>query len=105
MPFYPKISILLCFLLSLGACASHRITVAEPNPTGKEQSETSKSIAFGNVQPRTVVKCSTNLIDEVTIKLNFGQTLASIITLGIYQPITVRYRCANIPSAAGSTDE
>ncbi|MEP7350748.1 MAG: hypothetical protein ABI668_12480 [Sphingorhabdus sp.] len=94
----------LATLALLSGCAQHRLTVAQPNPTGAPITVNSSAFAFGTVQTRTVAKCDTNLIDEVRVHQNMGQALATVLTLGIYMPTTIEYICANVPSPEGSTD-
>jgi hypothetical protein len=50
------------------------------------------------------VPCDTNIIDEVRVHQNFGQALATVLTLGIYMPTSIEYVCGNVPNAEGSTD-
>jgi Bor protein len=88
----------------LGGCGQHRLIVPQPNPTGAPIIVNSDSFAFGTVQRRTVVKCDTNIIDEVRVHQNIGQALITVLTLGIYMPTTIEYVCGNIPNAEGSTD-
>ena len=40
--------------------------------------------------------------DEVQIETNLGYTLATILTLGIWVPLDVSYRCAKPPGLSGS---
>jgi len=88
----------------LSGCAEHRLIVPRPNPTGAPLTVNSEAFAFGTVQPRNVVQCDTNIIDEVRVKQNIGQALITVLTLGIYMPTTIEYVCGNVPSEEGSTD-
>jgi Bor protein len=88
----------------LSGCAEHRLIVPRPNPTGAPISVNSNAVAFGTVQKRNVVNCDTNIIDEVRVKQNLGQAIATVLTLGIYMPTTIEYVCGNIPSPEGDTD-
>ena len=40
--------------------------------------------------------------DEVQIETNLGYILATVVTLGIWVPIDVSYRCAKPPGPSGS---
>jgi Bor protein len=99
-----RFSATLVFALLLTGCAQHRLVVPQPNPTGAPIIINSDAYAFGTVQRRTVVKCDTNIIDEVRVHQNIGQALVTVLTLGIYMPTTIEYVCGNIPNAEGSTD-
>lgn len=98
-----SLTIFLAFAVLTG-CAQHRLIVPVPNPTGAPITVNSDAFAFGTVQRRTVVKCDTNIIDEVRVHQNLGQALVTVLTLGIYMPSTIEYVCGNIPNAEGSTD-
>ena len=93
---YAALSLLTC------GCVTHRLTVAEPNPTDDRPPAVSSSgLGWGAVQRRTVAQCDTNLIDEVRVRQNFGQALATVLTLGAWMPVRIEYRCAKVPSAEG----
>jgi hypothetical protein len=117
----------LCLLAApilLSACAEHRLVVPRPNPTGEPQLVQSAAIGFGLGQKRTVagcrtkvggeiverpdchvVGCNTNVIDEVRVKQNLGQSLVSLLTLGFYMPTTIEYVCANVPSDVATPED
>ncbi len=111
-------------LALLSGCAEHRLVVPRPNPTGEPQTVNSAALAFGLGQKRTVagcrtkvegeivdrpdcnvVGCTTNLIDEVRVKQNLGQSLVSLLTLGFYMPTTIEYVCANVPSEVATPED
>lgn len=98
---------LVAISLLLSGCATHRLMVAEPNPTDdRPPAVTSSGFGWGAVQRRSVADCDTNLIDEVRVHQNFGQALATVLTLGAWMPVKIEYRCAKIPSSeeeAGAT--
>jgi Bor protein len=78
-------------LLLLAGCAEHRLVVKQPNPGSAPQQVNSAAIGWGASQERNVANCPTNIIDEVRVKQNVGQSLLSILTLGIYMPTTIEY--------------
>ena len=91
-------------ILVLTGCAEHRLTVPRPNPTGAPVTVQSKTFGWGVKRHNEAAKCPTNLIDEVRIRQDFGQTLLSVLTLGFYASVRIEYVCANVPSTIGSTD-
>lgn len=99
----PKLSI-ICVLLLLAGCAEHRLVVQRPNPGPPPTEVESAAIGWGASQKRTVANCESNIIDEVRVKQNFGQSLLTVLTLGFYMPTTIEYVCGNVPSEVGSTD-
>jgi Bor protein len=99
----PKLSI-ICALLLLAGCAEHRLVVQRPNPGSPPTEVESAAIGWGASQKRSVANCESNIIDEVRVKQNFGQSLLTVLTLGFYMPTTIEYVCGNVPSEVGSTD-
>jgi hypothetical protein len=94
------VRILTAFLVLtlLSGCAQHRIVVKKPNPTGQPVTVYSTAYAFGTVQPVTAAECNTNLLSEVRVHQNLGRSLASVLTLGIVNPIKIEYVCAKDPN-------
>jgi hypothetical protein len=86
-------------LTLLSGCAQHRIIVQTPNPTGQPVTVNSTAYAFGTVQPITAAQCNTNLLNEVRVHQNLGQSLVSVLTLGIVNPLKIEYICAKAPNA------
>lgn len=95
---------LILFTL-LAGCVEHRLVVKRPNPTGTSETVSSNAFGWGAIQHREAAKCTTNLIDEVRVHQNFGQALATVLTLGLYTPVRIEYFCANVPSPVGNTDQ
>ncbi|MEH6757599.1 MAG: hypothetical protein V7676_08810 [Parasphingorhabdus sp.] len=100
-----RMGLVLIGAVLLSACAEHRLVVQRPNPDGEQAIVHSNAFFLPKGQPRNVAACQTNLIDEVRVHTNIGQSLLSVLTLGFYQPATIEYFCAKIPSGEGSTDE
>ena len=90
-------------LLLLAACTQHRLVVPRPNPTGEPIAVSSNS--FAGAQQRIVADCPTNLIDEVRVKQNLLQSLATVLTLGLWMPAKIEYKCAKVPTEEGSTED
>ena len=55
--------------------------------------------------PQTVIaeNCESNALDEVRVSTNFGFALVTVLSLGIWQPIEVNWRCAEAADS-GSGD-
>lgn len=81
----------------LAGCAQHRLVVPRPDPIGQPVTVQSDAFFFGVKQPRKVAKCPTNLMAEVRVHQNLLQALATVVTLGLWQPARLEYRCAKIP--------
>lgn len=99
-------AVLLCMcVFLLGGCAEHRLVVKRPNPTGSEITVKSTTTIFGNKRDKIPAECSTNAIDEVRVRQNFGQTLLSAITLGFFNSVDIAYKCHNIEAPVGDTSQ
>jgi len=109
MKHFLKIIFLTSSIMVLPSCAHHVLTVAEPDVTGDPV--VLKTSAIIGSKRRLVINgdeddggisnpshCDTNLLASVEVQKDFGQTLATIITLGAYSPITLTYHCSNIPT-------
>jgi hypothetical protein len=88
-------------LLALPGCAQYHLTIPSSDsnqPEGQAseyQTETMNAYAWGLMLDPQVVgadKC-TDGINDVFVDRNFGQDLASVVTLGLWMPAEVRYRC------------
>jgi uncharacterized lipoprotein YajG len=97
--------LILLSLVLLAGCAEHRLTVQRPNPGMAPVLVQSSAIGWGASQTRNVADCQSNVIDEVRVKQNVGQSLLSVLTLGFYMPTTIEYICAKVPNTIGGTDD
>ena len=89
---------LLGLSLALAGCAHHPLKVRETNAFGETHTVHSNAFLWGAVeQTRYADKCKTNLLDEVQVVTSLPQALATVLTLGIWMPSTIRYVCAKRP--------
>ena len=89
---------LLWLSLPLQGCAYHQLRVAEPNGYGDFHTVNTNAFFWGAVEETKVAdKCATNVIDEVRVVTSLPQALATALTLGIWMPATVKYKCAKRP--------
>ena len=96
----------LTALMLLEGCAYHRLVVREPNPADQYYHPVSSSaVAWGAIeQQRVADKCETNLLSEVRVRTSFAQALATVLTLGFWQPSRVEYRCSKAPTGVGEIE-
>ena len=89
--------------LLLPGCYHARVSTNNPDPV-TEGTETVHVLAWGLVQPAPVVAdpCGSNNLDEVRVQSNLLFSVATILTLGFWMPVTVEWRCA---AADGGLDE
>jgi hypothetical protein len=87
------------FVLAATGCSTTHVSVAEPDPVTeyRERNETAHTFFWGLVlDPQTVIadNCESNALDEVRVSTNFGFALVTVLSLGIWSPIEVNWRCA-----------
>ena len=93
----------LAAALALQGCAYHRLVVPEPIPGDQFYHPVkSSALGWGGIEQQSVAsKCTTNLLAEVRVKTSLGQALATVLTLGFWQPARMEYRCAKVPTPVG----
>lgn len=97
----------LFLLVILHGCYAYRVEVPHPDPVTEQESKMAHSLFWGLVQvPQSVVAkdCVSNALDEVHVTTNLGYAFATVLTLGIWAPIDVEWRCAEKASGDGIDD-
>lgn len=89
-------------MLLLSGCATHRVVVPLP-VTGSENAsptETSNAVFWGQAtKPVKAERCrGSNALSEVRAETSFAAALATVLTLGFWQPLKVQYLCAKEPT-------
>lgn len=103
----------LSALLILAGCADYHLTVpgSDPfTPRGQEgayKSYSANAYLWGLVLDPQVLTadCQGQAINDVFVHRNFGQDLASVLTLGIWMPAEISYQCHAPPTTPGGTIE
>lgn len=82
-------------LLCLPSCAEYHVRLIDSDHVGQYQTKTINAWLWGSQYDPDAVfaDCEGQGINDVIIVRNLGHDLASILTLGIWMPIEVRYRC------------
>ncbi len=104
MKKYPSMLAILALVLFIGAqgCAHYRLSVPEPNPATDYQGRTFHTYFWGTVQDNEVAEnCISNTLDEVVVTSNFGYSLATVVTLGIWNPVEIKWKCAKEKTKVG----
>lgn len=88
-------------------CYHYRVVVPESDPATDYEDATMHSLFWGlvNNPPKQLTDdCISNSIDEVRVTTNLGYALISIVTLGIWMPMDVEWRCSK-PTPIHSEEE
>jgi len=105
--------------LSLTGCATYHVyqiggpgdSRPQNNPDTEWESKTRHALLWGAArQDLPVENCQlTNGerlgMEEVKVERNFGQVLASILSLGAWNPLTISWRCNGPPVQTGTLGE
>lgn len=99
----------LAAILAMQSCAAYRISVPDSDPIqleGQQDEYVERSMNayfWGSfLDPQIVAaECQGQGINDVVVDRNWLQDLASVLTLGIWMPAEVRYRC-KAPATSGS---
>ena len=96
-------SLLVVFMLtatiSLSSCVSYRVQTRKLEGTEYDQ-ERVRSLFWGIMQSPKVVttpicdSLGSSGMSEVYIRRNFGDYLLSALSLGIYNPATLKWKCS-----------
>jgi hypothetical protein len=97
---------LLAGALLLQGCAYHRLAVKVPNPADQTYHPVqSSAFGWGAIEQQSVAAaCETSLLSEVRVRTSLGQALATVLTLGAYQPAQMEYRCSKAPTGVGEIE-
>ncbi len=95
--------LIVCFLSLQTGCYHYHVTAPKPDPATDYEHRTVHSYFWGLIQSDNVraEDCLSNALDEVHITTNFGYSVLSVATLGIWVPLDVEWRCAKEPSPNG----
>ena len=96
--------VLLVLCCSMAGCAQYRITVPDSDPTDIQYRDARMhAYLWGSIMSPLVesAECEGEGINDVIVIDHLGYDLISVLTLGIWKPISVRYRC-HAPGASGS---
>src|SRR5258706_12225606 len=88
----------LLFLVTLQGCYHYRVLNTHNEPGTEYKDTVIRAYLWGLVnkpQNLHVPNCTDTCaaIDEVVFSKNFGQSLLTVITLGIVSPVKVQWRC------------
>ncbi len=77
----------------------HSRVILPAQPATDPETQTVHSLWWGmqqeNVQPSN---CNSNALQQVRVDWNFSYALLTVVTLGIWSPMTVQWQCAKTPA-------
>ncbi len=102
----PKPILLWTMALALQGCAYHRLVAASGEaPDQRYHAVESSAVGWGAIEQQNVAEqCVTNAMFEVRTRTSFLQSLATVLTLGFWQPARMEYRCAKPPVGVGEIE-
>ncbi len=90
-------AVLIAFTAMQGCYHSRILT--DTQPATEYRKETVHSLFWGLVQEDVVPdNCPSNAFQEVRVGTNFGYALISVVSLGIWVPMELEWRCAKEPA-------
>ena len=89
---------------ALCGCAHYRVISPDEDPLGDYQTVTSNAYFWGALyEPEAVVaECQGQGINDVVVRRNLVHDLISVVTLGVWMPIELQYRCKAPPIDGGA---
>lgn len=83
-------------------CARYRVAVSEPTPATDYETATLNAYFWGAIEENQHTEnCKRAAIDEVRIHQTFPNILATVLTLGIWMPLEVEWKCAKPKQSEG----
>ena len=83
----------LCSLLA--GCYHYRVSPANSAPADDGHSATKHAFVWGLLeQSPTVPNCQGNGVAEIEASTNLGYALLGVVTLGLWMPIELEWKCA-----------
>jgi len=104
---YAWVALLALLLLGSQGCYHYRVSAAGPagaNPSTFPHATTLHAALSGLAQDKALesVCAKDEALARVRTTSNFGYTLLTVVTLGLWAPIHVEYECANPTPATGT---
>ena len=99
--------VILAGLVAIQGCASYQVRTPDSDPLEQTyQTEAPQAFFWGLVQDPQVISADCNSgLNDVVLKRTYLHDLASVLTLGIWMPTAVEYRCRAPQGNGGSFPE
>jgi Bor protein len=104
---WARVFLLTLLLIDVQGCYHYRVAASGPagaNPATFPRTATLHDFLWGLVQDESLsnVCAQDEALAHIRTTSNFGYTLLTVVTLGIWAPIDVEYACANPTPATGT---
>lgn len=101
------ISCMLVFVMATTqSCYHYRVLTTNSDPATEYQKKVVYSYFWGLInKPKDFIvpNCNNNnALDEVRVTTNIGYSLLTVVTLGIYCPLEVQWKCHKPPHREGN---
>ena len=99
-----NMALIAAIALSAGGCAEYQVRVPDEDPLHQEYTNACMHALFWGrvIKPEVMTAdCKKTGINDVIVVNNYLYDLAGVVTLGIWMPIEVRYRCKAPPIDGG----
>lgn len=102
----PIVVLVACLAVAPG-CASHQVRTPDSDPLEQTyQGEAPQAFFWGlALSPQVVSADCEDGLNDVVVKNSFFHSLAGVLTLGIWMPASVEYRCRAPHGDGGSFPE
>lgn len=99
----PVLALVLASLIALPGCAGYRVVAPEPTPGTEYERRTMHAFLWGAIEDtEPATNCVENAMDEVRVRQTLPNLLATVLTLGVWMPLEVEWRCAKRRPGEGS---
>ena len=96
------LSAALVAVLSIPGCARFTVSVKKPNPATDYEQATMHAFFWGAIEDKEIAeRCESNALDEVRARTNLAYALATVVTLGIWIPMEMEWKCRKRPPQVG----
>jgi len=96
--FAQRSSAVIVVVLLIQGCYHVRINTAHYDPSTNYESKTVHTLFWGLVQEDVIAKNCDALevkgLDEVRVTTNYGYSLITVLTLGIWCPTQIEWKCS-----------
>jgi len=95
-------AMIVAVAIGLAGCANYHLRSPEPNPATGYKHATLHAFLWGAIEETEVADtCESDAIDEVRVRNNYGYALITVVTLGIWMPMDVAWKCRKRPLDSG----